>query len=89
MRAYRLGDLADAFARLNDVQVRIVGIRDGEECHAEALTAPESAYAVQEDDWRVLVPGRRLGGVPPYRSDEAERLTPTDLEQIIGTAAST
>jgi len=89
MRAYKLGDLADAFARANDVQIRIVGIRRGEERHAEALSALESVYASQDGDWRVFVPGRQLGGVPPYRSDQAERLTLTELEHIIGTVAST
>jgi len=89
MRAYSVRDLAMVFARANDVEVRIVGPRRGEERHGEALSTFESAYAGQEGEWRVLIPGRELGGVPPYRSDHVEPLTVADLEHVIGMVAST
>lgn len=88
MRSYKLGDLATVFARVNDAELRVVGLRRGEERHAEALSIYESAVAGQEDGWRVLVPGRQLGGVSPYRSEDSERLTLAELEQAIGTVAS-
>jgi UDP-N-acetylglucosamine 4,6-dehydratase len=89
MRAYRLGDLATLFARVNNAELRVVGLRGGERRHAEALSAPESVYASHDGDWRVLVPGRGRGGLAPYRSDNAERLTLAELDQIIGTVPST
>jgi len=88
MRAYRVGDLAMVFARANGVEVRIVGPRRGEERAAQALSTFESAYAGQEGEWRVLIPGRSLGGVPSYRSDHVELLTIADLERVIGMVAS-
>jgi len=89
MRAYRLGDLAAVFARANDIEIRVVGLRRGEGRHTDALSTLESAHAHQDGDWRVLVPGRQFGGVAPYRSDDAERLTREELEQVVGTVAST
>jgi FlaA1/EpsC-like NDP-sugar epimerase len=89
MRAYKLGDLATVFARVNDAELRIVGPRRGEERNAAALSALESACAAQEDDWRVLVPDRQLGGITPYRSDHAELLTVGELENFVRSLAPT
>jgi UDP-N-acetylglucosamine 4,6-dehydratase len=83
MRSYRLGDLATAFARANHVELRLVGLRPGEERHAHALSPAEWESAGRDGAWRVLIPGRQLGGVVPYRSDDAERLTSAELDQII------
>jgi UDP-N-acetylglucosamine 4,6-dehydratase/5-epimerase len=88
MRSYRLGDLAAAFARANHVELRVVGLRPGEDRHADALSPAELESAGRDGAWRVLIPGRQLGGVAPYRSDGAERFTSAELEQIIGTSDS-
>jgi UDP-N-acetylglucosamine 4,6-dehydratase len=88
MHAYRLGDLAAVFERTDHARLEVVGLRRGEEQHAQALSDLEGACAAREDDWRVLVPGRQLSGAAAYRSDLAERLTPAELENIVvGTAS--
>ena len=48
----------------------------------------EAESAGQDRDWRIIVPGRRLSGVSAYRSDDAERLTLAELEQVIGAVSS-
>jgi UDP-N-acetylglucosamine 4,6-dehydratase len=88
MRSYKLGDLATAFARANDVELMVVGPRSREERHVDALSATELESAGRDGAWRVLVPGRQLGGVAPYRSDSANRFTADELEQIVGAVAS-
>jgi UDP-N-acetylglucosamine 4,6-dehydratase/5-epimerase len=88
MRSYKLGDLATAFARANDVELMVIGLRRGEQRHADALSAAELESAGRDGAWRILIPGRQLGGVAPYRSNRAERFTPAELEQIVGAVAA-
>jgi UDP-N-acetylglucosamine 4,6-dehydratase len=88
MRSYRLGDLATAFAHVDRARLEVVGLRRGEVRHAEALSDTEAARATQQDHWRVLAPGRQLGGTSALRSDLTERLTPADLEDIVGAWAA-
>jgi len=87
MRSYRLGDLAAVFARANAVALKVVGPRPGEERHAHALSAAELESAGKDGTWHVLIPGRQLGGVAPYRSDSAERLTLAELELVVDATA--
>jgi UDP-N-acetylglucosamine 4,6-dehydratase len=89
MRGYRLGDLATVFARVHGVEIQVVGPRRGEERHAEALSEREAESAGQDVDWRVVIPGRQLGGVSAYRSRDAQRMSTADLEQAVGGLVST
>lgn len=85
--AYRLGDLADAFAHRAGASIDVVGPRSGEARHEDLLAAEEIAFARTVD-------GAYIIGVEPedppataaMSSDRARRHTVPELEALIDAA---
>jgi len=83
MRAYRLGDLANAFAKERSVAVRIIGPRPGEKIH-EDLVSPEEAVAAREEGDLIVIDGRADGpGIDPFTSAQAETLSELELRELV------
>ena len=81
--AYRLGDLADAFASAHEARVVTVGPRPGERTHESLVSAEEARFARREADGFVITPGRPQAGVEPYRSCDAPRLGAAELARYV------
>ena len=81
--AYRLGDLADAFASAHEARVVTVGPRLGERTHESLVSAEEARFARREADGFVITPGRPQAGVEPYRSCDAPRLGAAELARYV------
>jgi len=72
--AYRLGDLADAFAARNRVRVVVVGPRTGEKMHESLVSEAEAPFARRDGDLLVITPLHQQGGTEPYTSRAAPRI---------------
>lgn len=82
MRAYRLGDLADAFQKIHDVAVRVVGKRPGEKLHEDLVSSDEASRARRDGDL-YLIEGSNAGpGVASFTSAEAERVALDELLEL-------
>ena len=81
--AYRLGDLADAFASAHEARVVTVGPRPGERTHESLVSAEEARFARREAPGFVITPGRPQAGVEPYRSCDAPRLGAAELARYV------
>lgn len=82
--AYRLGDLADAYARRHGVDLRIVGRRPWETVDELLVSSAEAAFCFRERDLFVITPGRRQVGAGPYSSRDAPRLDAKALDALLG-----
>lgn len=83
MRAYRLGDLANAFAKERSVSVRIIGPRPGEKVHEDLVSAEEAPVAREEGDL-IVIDGRVEGpGIDPFTSAHAETLSELELRELV------
>ena len=85
MRAYRLGDLAAAFAEESGATVRTTGARAGEKLHEDLVSKDEAASARFEGDL-IVIDGRAASGVGPVSSADAERLSGPELRELIRSA---
>jgi UDP-N-acetylglucosamine 4,6-dehydratase len=83
MKAYVVGDLADAFCRLYGSSIRVVGPRGGEKSHEDLVGASEASYATWDGNDLLISPGRRQSGTTAISSAEAEKLAPAELESLI------
>ena len=72
--AYRLGDLAAAYASRYRVQLSIVGPGPGEKSHEQLVSAGEAPRTRREDRVFVITPGRSQPGGGPYSSSDAPRM---------------
>jgi UDP-N-acetylglucosamine 4,6-dehydratase len=83
MRAYRLNDLADVFARETGAAVRIVGAGAGEKLHEDLVSKEEAPTARVEDDL-IVIDGRRGGaGISPFTSEDADMVSETELRDLV------
>ena len=83
MRAYRLGDLADVFAQERGVAVRVIGARAGEKLHEDLVSKDEALTARTEGDF-IVIDARRAGaGMSPTTSADAERVSATELRELM------
>jgi UDP-glucose 4-epimerase len=82
--AYRLGDLAAAYARRHGVEVSIVGRGSGEKSDEQLVSAGEAPCTRREERLFVITPGRRQAGAGPYSSREAPRLEANALLEGMG-----
>lgn len=83
LRAYRLGDLAEAFLSAVDADLIEVGMRPGERRHESLVSAAEAPFTSRVGNHFVISPGALQGGVPPYSSDTATRLDVNALKRLI------
>jgi UDP-N-acetylglucosamine 4,6-dehydratase/5-epimerase len=82
--AYRLGDLASAFAARRRVRIVVVGPRSGERTHESLVSETEAPFTWRDEDLLVITPGRRQVGTEPYSSDRARRLDDSQLGDQAG-----
>ena len=80
--AYRLGDLAEAFARVGGVRIKEVGPRPGETRH-EMLVASDESSQSADGDWIMVDPAGAPAESMSIMSNEAPRLTQTELDQLL------
>jgi len=83
MRAYRLGDLADVFARGNGVAMRVVGARAGEKVHEDLVSKGEAPAARVEGDLIVIGSRREGSGISPFTSADADPLSEMELRELV------
>lgn len=88
MPALSIRALAEYTVGIQDdpADYEIVTVRAGEKMHEELLTLEEVYYARMEEDYFVLSPTttmRKSGGLAPYCSKDAYRLTRQELEQLL------
>jgi UDP-N-acetylglucosamine 4,6-dehydratase/5-epimerase len=81
--AYRLGDLAEVFARRHSVRIAYVGPRPGEQRDEWLVSDLEAAFARRENSYFVITPGHAQAGVDAYSSRGAPRLGPRQLAAMI------
>jgi FlaA1/EpsC-like NDP-sugar epimerase len=74
LRGYRLGDLAEAYAKLHSVRITVIGPRAGESRYEWLVSPSETAFCRRDADDFVIVPGKAQAGDGPYSSSEAPRL---------------
>jgi UDP-N-acetylglucosamine 4,6-dehydratase len=77
--AYRLGDLASAFAAQYRARIIVVGPRIGERTHEALVSEAEAPFARRDGNLLVITPGRRQVGTTPYSSRDALRLDAAGL----------
>ncbi len=82
-RAFRLGDLAAAFAVAYGARLREVGPRQTETRHEALVTPTEATYATRDGEWIVLTPGALRPGGVPLRSNDVTRLREAELTALI------
>ena len=83
MRAYRLGDLADAFAEERGASVRLIGARAGEKMHEDLVSKEEAPTAHVEGDLIVIGGGREGRGIDPFSSADAEIVPEMELRELV------
>lgn len=83
MRAYRVGDLADAFHQVHGVTIREIGRRPGEKVD-EDLLSPEEALSSRREG-SLYVVGAREVDVPaaPFSSANADRVSVGELRTLL------
>ena len=81
--AYRLGDLATAYARRHRVRTSIIGRGSGEKGHEQLVSASEAPFTRPEEGLFVITPGRSQDGAAPYSSREAPRLEADQLLDLV------
>lgn len=83
MRAYRVGDLADAFCEVTSVTVREIGPRPGEKLH-EDLVSPEEALNSRREGALYVVGSRGVHNpTTPFTSADADRLSVGELRRLV------
>ena len=83
MRAYRVGDLADAFRQVHGVTIREIGRRPGEKLDEELVSPDEALISRREGSLYVV--GARDVGVPtlPFSSANADRVSVGELRNLL------
>lgn len=83
MRAYRVGDLADAFRHVTGVTVREIGRRPGEKLHEDLVSPEESVNSRREGSFYVV--GARNVDRPavPFSSADADRVSESELGKLV------
>jgi UDP-N-acetylglucosamine 4,6-dehydratase/5-epimerase len=82
MRAYRLGDLAEAFGDEHRASAQETGRRPGEKLHEDLVSTDEARTA--RADGHLYIVGRNAGGgVRPVTSIGAERVSISELRELI------
>jgi FlaA1/EpsC-like NDP-sugar epimerase len=82
--AYRLGDLAAAYASRYRVQLSIVGPSSGEKSDEKLVSAGEAPWTRREDRLFVITPGRNQAGAGPYSSSDAPRMEANAMLDTMG-----
>jgi FlaA1/EpsC-like NDP-sugar epimerase len=83
MRAYRLGDLADAFAKERRVAIRVIGPRAGEKLHEDLVSKDESPAASEEGHLIVIDGRHRSSGIGPFTSADAETISDKEIRELV------
>jgi UDP-glucose 4-epimerase len=81
--AYRLADLAAAFAETQGASVELIGVRPGEKQHEDLISQAEAPFTRASDRGYVLSFGARQVGVTPVSSAWARRLGRDELRRIV------
>ena len=81
--AYRLGDLAAAFAAAHAARIEIVGRRPGEKQHEDLISHAEAPFAHATDAGYVISREAAGQGVAPASSRDARRLGAEELRQLV------
>jgi UDP-N-acetylglucosamine 4,6-dehydratase len=82
MRAYRLGDLAEAFCAEHNARTRVVGRRRGEKIH-EDLVSEEEAVNSRQIESMYQLGGTGAPGIAPFNSGHADRLSVGELRDLV------
>ena len=81
--AYRVADLAAAFAESHGVSVELTGVRPGEKQHEDLISQAEAPFSRASDSGYVISLGARQVGVLPVSSAGARRLGRDELGRIV------